>query len=224
MTSSPDEIREEIEQTRRDLASNVDNLHEKVSPSAVASRKVESAKSAVSNVKDKVMGNASSTTSGVGDTFSSTSSTVTSTPDAARQKTRGNPMAAGMIAFGAGWLISSLLPASEREKQAAMQVKDKASEHSDALTAPAKEMAANLKEPAQQAAESLKATATDATATVKDEAQSAKDDVAGHAQEAKDNVQGSSGTSGTAGSLGGDAYDSSTDISRPIGSTPGSTF
>ena len=81
----------------------------------------------------------------------------------ARQKTQGNPLAAGVIAFGAGWLLSSLLPASEKEKQVAAAVKDKASEHSDKLTAPLSEAAQqateNLREPAKQAVESIKSTA-----------------------------------------------------------------
>ena len=31
---------------------------------------------------------------------------------AAKQRTQGNPMAAGLVALGAGWLVGSLLPAS----------------------------------------------------------------------------------------------------------------
>jgi uncharacterized protein YjbJ (UPF0337 family) len=89
-----------------------------------------------------------------------------------------------MIAFGVGWLASSLLPATEKEQEAATAVKDKASEHSDTLTAPIKEAAGNAKEnlrgPAQDAVQSVKGTATDATATVKDEASSAKDDITGN--------------------------------------------
>jgi uncharacterized protein YjbJ (UPF0337 family) len=98
-----------------------------------------------------------------------------------KQQTQGNPLAAGVIAFGAGWLISSLLPASEKEKQATMQAKDKVSEHSDTLTAPLKEAAQgakeNLEPHAKQAAESVKSTATDAADNVKGEAKSAKDDL-----------------------------------------------
>ncbi len=120
---------------------------------------------------------ASSVAGSIGDT-------ATSAPSVARQKTQGNPLAAGLIAFGVGWLASSLLPASEKEQQAATAVKDKASEHSDTLTAPIKEAAGNAKEnlraPAQDAVQSVKGTATEATATVKHEAAAAKDDVTGN--------------------------------------------
>ena len=197
MTSSPDEIRREIEQTRRELATDVDTLHEKVSPAAVASRKVESAKGAVSGMKDKIMGSAGSAGQSTAGGVSTVGDTVSSAPSMARNRARGNPMAAGVIAFGAGWLISSLLPASEKEKKAAAQVKDKASEHSDTLVAPMKHAAAemkdNLKEPAQKAADSVKSTATDAAGTVRDSATSAKDDVTGQARDLNSPVGSSTG-------------------------------
>ena len=192
-SDDPEVIRRDIESTRSDLSRNVDALTEKVSPSRVVGRRVDRAKDAVGSVKDKVMGSnddpydhgavggatdkASSVASSIGDT-------ATSAPTIARQKTRGNPLAAGMIAFGVGWLASSLLPATEKEQEAATAVKDKASEHSDTLTAPIKEAAGNAKEnlraPAQDAVQSVKGTATEATATVKDEATAAKDDVTGN--------------------------------------------
>jgi hypothetical protein len=81
------------------------------------------------NLRERVMGTASDTTSstghgisstvsGVGDAASSAASSVvetaSSTGAAARRRTAGNPLAAGLIAFGAGWLVSSLLPASKQ--------------------------------------------------------------------------------------------------------------
>ena len=115
-SDDPEVIRRDIESTRSDLSRNVDALTEKVSPSRVVGRRVDRAKDAVGSVKDKVMGSsdnpydqgamgdatdkASSMASSIGDT-------ATSAPTIARQKTRGNPLAAGLIAFGAGWLVSS---------------------------------------------------------------------------------------------------------------------
>lgn len=206
-SDDPEVIRRDIEATRADLSRDVDALTEKVSPARVMERRVDRAKGAVGSVKEKVMGSqsnpgdngalgtasdrATSVASSVGDA-------ATAAPSAARQKTQGNPMAAGLIAFGAGWLISSLLPASEKEKQAASTVKDKASEHSDTLTAPLKEAAGNAKEnlqgPAQDAVASVKDKATDAASTVKDEAASAKGDVASQATHAKDEVTRSNGS------------------------------
>jgi len=192
-SDDPEVIRRDIESTRADLSRNVDALTEKVSPSRVVGRRVDRAKDAVGSVKDKVMGSSDNpydhgAMGGATDKASSMASSIgdsaTSAPTIARQKTRGNPLAAGMIAFGVGSLASSLLPATAKEQEAAAAVKDKASEHSDTLTAPIKEAAGNAKEnlraPAQDAVQSVKGTATEATATVKDEAAAAKDDVTGN--------------------------------------------
>jgi len=203
-TDDPEVIRRNIDATRAGLGRNVDALTEKVSPGRVVSRNLDKAKGRLSSAKDRVMGSdddaygpgvlgsasgkASSVAGSIGDT-------ATSAPSVARQKTQGNPLAAGLIAFGVGWLASSLLPASEKEQQAAAAVKDKAGEHSDTLTAPLKEAAMSAKEnlagPAQDAVRSMKGTTADATSRVKDEAASAKDNVAGSAQHARSEVQGS---------------------------------
>jgi hypothetical protein len=42
-------------------------------------------------------------------------------------QTQGNPLAAGLIAFGVGWLAASLIPASRPEQQAAAKAKEHAS-------------------------------------------------------------------------------------------------
>jgi ElaB/YqjD/DUF883 family membrane-anchored ribosome-binding protein len=182
-TQTPEEIRRDIERTRYELASDVDTLHEKVSPSAIASRRTQATKNRLNGIKDKVMGSTHDATSSVTSTGSDVAGSVKQAPTAVRQQTQGNPLAAGLIAFGAGWLISSLLPSSEKEQQVAMTAKDRVQEHSDTLTAPLKEAAQgakeNLQPKAQEAAESVKSTATDAAGTVKGEAKSAKDNVSG---------------------------------------------
>ncbi|MFB0840543.1 hypothetical protein ACETK3_21425, partial [Arthrobacter sp. E44] len=49
--------------------------------------------------------------------------TVSAAPDQVKAKTAGNPLAAGLIAFGAGLLVSSLIPPSQKEREAADQLK-----------------------------------------------------------------------------------------------------
>jgi len=194
--SDPDEIKRDIERTRAELSSDVNALSEKVSPSRVVQRRAERVGGGMARLKDRVMGTASdragdlgeamqSSSSATGEALSSAGSTVsqaaTSAPTAVRRQAQGNPLAAGMIAFGLGWLISSLLPASQAEKRAAGQVKDKASEVAEPIARQAREavqeVVQDLKEPAQQAADHVKATASDAASTVTAEARSAATDV-----------------------------------------------
>ena len=137
----------------------------------------DTASSAASSVSDAASGAAST----MSDAASSVATAVQEAPQVARRQAQGNPLAAGLIAFGAGWLVSSLLPASRREQQLAEQARDKATELGQPLAEVAKQAATevknNLQEPARQAVESVKSTATEAGQTVAQEGRSAAQDV-----------------------------------------------
>ncbi len=189
MSNDPEQIRRDIERTRTELSDNVNALGDKVNPGSIAKRQVGRVRGAATSVKDAVLGSASDAADTGQQVATTMGDAVTNAPNAVARKAQGSPIAAGLIAFGAGLLMSSLLPASRVEQQAAEKIKDTAQPMVDDLTDTAKEVAGNLKEPAQQAMEEVKSTATDAAATVKDEATSAADDVKSQAQDSKDTVQ-----------------------------------
>lgn len=203
MTSSdPDVIRRQIEDTRRELSYDVDALNEKVNPSRVMDRRVNAAKGRMTRMKEQVMGSdtgssaqhlASDASGSMQDMASNAAGAVQQAPQTLTRQARGNPLAAGMIAFGVGWLVSSLMPVSEKERELAQQAEAVVREHKDTLLEPAKqagqELADQLKPAAQRAVEEVKATAQDAAATVKDEGQSAVQDVQGQAQDSTETVQ-----------------------------------
>jgi uncharacterized protein YjbJ (UPF0337 family) len=192
--SSPEEIQAEIEQTRSSLSENVDRLGDKVSPGKVVGRRVDKVKDSVSSVRDKVMGSSSdgggmmggmssakdtlgSASSSISDAASSVSEAASNAPQAMRRQTQGNPLAAGVIAFGVGWMLSSLAPATDNQKHMASKVEDKASELAEPLKQQAQEMASDMKEPLQQATEQLKSTASDAASETAGQAKSSVGDV-----------------------------------------------
>jgi len=213
--NDPDQLRREIQHTQRNLSTDVDMLTEKVSPGRIVHRRVGRARRAMTSMRDRVMGTASSGASSassgmshaghrVGDAASSAkegasnaagtvADTVRETPQAVRHGTEGNPLAAGLIAFGAGWLVSSLIPPSQAEQRLAEQAKEQVKEHgqpvADHMSHAAEQVKENLREPAQQAVESVKSTASDAAGTVQDEARHATSDVTDRAQSARTNVQ-----------------------------------
>jgi phage-related protein len=237
MSTDPDQIRSEIDQTQRELSADVDALTEKLSPPRMVERRVRRTRTAMTNMKDRIMGStsdayqtagpassgvresvsarasaardtvagtassardtvagtASSARETVADTASSAADTARSAPETVRRRAEGNPLAAGLIAFGAGWLLSSLLPASGPEQRVASQVKDFAAEQgrpvAGQLGEAGQEVAQELKESAQQRAEAVKETATDAASTVAGEAQSAASDVTGQAQQSAGRVR-----------------------------------
>ena len=200
MSENPDAIRSDIEATRARLGTNVDAVADKVSPSNIVHRQTDKVKDAVFGVKEKVMGTTddlstrahagvNTRTDHAGNALQDAGDAIGDAPQQVKTKTQGNPMAAGLIAFGAGLLLSSLIPASEKEREAADALKTAAGPMTTELTEAAKNMAEGLKEPAREAMENVKATATDAAQNVKAEGQVAAADVKDRATDAKDNVQ-----------------------------------
>ncbi len=190
MTDSPDQIRAEIEKTRRELGGDVDALADKVSPSKIVDRQTDKVKQAFGSVRDKVMGAADDTGAAISDAGSSVAEHVGDAKDKVVAKAEGNPLAVGLIAFGVGLLAASLIPASAKEKKVAAEVKDQAQPLIDEVADVAKDIGANLKEPAQQAATAVKDAAADSVETVKEDAQYAVADVKDQAEHARQNVSG----------------------------------
>ena len=200
----PDQIRREIERTRQNLSSDVEALTEKVNPSRVVERKLHRVRGAMARAKDKVMGSTedsavaasqakNAAVSTASDALNSAGERIGDVPQTVQRKTQGNPIAAGLIAFGAGWLVSSLLPPTRKEQEFASRATDLAKEQAKPLAQQlgqaASEVGENLREPAQQAVDSVKETATEAASTVADEGRSAGEQVGGRAQQAADTVQ-----------------------------------
>jgi ElaB/YqjD/DUF883 family membrane-anchored ribosome-binding protein len=201
----PERLRRDIERTQRNLSTDVNLLAEKVTPGQIVNRRVDRARRTMTSLRDKVMGTTTDTMSttsdrvggaatsvahGASDAAHAVGEAVSETPAAVRRGTEGNPLAAGLIAFGAGWLVSSLMPASRKEQQLAGQAKDWAREHAQPVVAEqAGQLRENLREPAQHAVEEVRTTATDAASTVADETRTAASDTAQRAQEAKSSVQ-----------------------------------
>jgi len=185
--SDPETIQQQIERTRADLSQNVDQLTEKVSPPRVVGRQVDRVKSQATSLRDRVMGSAEYGTGlrGAGDSVGSAADTAKETvkqtlsaaPQTARAQTQGNPLAAGLVAFGLGMVISSLLPASQPEKELAARVEDKAKD----LTEPAKQagqqIVDELKPAVQDAAEQVKSSAQHAAQATSAQAKSKTEDV-----------------------------------------------
>jgi hypothetical protein len=110
-------------------------------------------------------------------------------PTTVKRKAQGNPLAAGVIAFGLGMLVSSLIPSSEKERQAVSQLQDNLEPVKEKASEVAREVAENLKEPAQEAAQSVKTAATEGAENVKQEGAAGAAEVKDQAQASKETVQ-----------------------------------
>jgi uncharacterized protein YjbJ (UPF0337 family) len=203
MAEEPDRLRQNIEDTRASLTRDVDRLAEKASPAKVAQRRWTS-------VKEKVMGSTDHARHAAGNTTSSAVSTVQdkashvgdvasekahdaadavrSAPQAVAAQTQGNPLAAGIIAFGVGMLAATLIPVTDAERRAGQQLKDNSGELTDKVKDLATDMKDDLSGTVQQAVGQVKETAQDAAQTTKDQAQSSAQDLKDQTQQAAQNV------------------------------------
>jgi gas vesicle protein len=209
-TQSPEEIRREIEQTRANLGETLHDIEDRVSPSRIKERRTEAVKSRWRNVKESVMGTsddvryqadqrrqqvsgaASGAASQLSDAASGAVDTVKSAPDQAMNRARGNPLAAGLVAFGGGLLLASVLPATQREQEAASTLKDRYAEPvKQQLQEVGQQAKEGLQGTAQQAVQEVKSTAQEAVQNTKSEAQSSAQSVRGDAQGAAEQVRSS---------------------------------
>jgi uncharacterized protein YjbJ (UPF0337 family) len=199
MAEEPDRLRNDIERTRASLTRDVDLLAEKTSPRQVARRRWTAVKERVmgttedtryaareqanrisgkaSDLSDSAARRASDLSDTASEKASAAADKVREAPQAVARQTQGNPLAAGIIAFGVGMLTASLMPVTDAERRAGQQLKD----HSGDLTDKVKEVASELKDEVggtvQQAAGQVRDTARDAAQTTKETARSDAQDV-----------------------------------------------
>lgn len=194
--NTPDEIRAEIDRVRAELSDDVDTLTETANPKNIAKRQANKVSEAARSVKEKIMGTTDSFRGDGADARQSLSElgdsvgeAVSSAPSEVRRHTRGNPLAAGLVAFGLGLLVSSLLPPSRAEREAVSNLQGNLDRLKDQASDTVKEMADNLREPAQGAAESVKTTFEKGAQDVGREGREATDRVQSRAEQSVDTVR-----------------------------------
>jgi ElaB/YqjD/DUF883 family membrane-anchored ribosome-binding protein len=175
MGQSTEELSSEIADTRRSLATDLDELQDRVSPSAIVERRKAAARDRVRSVRERVMGRVQDVQSTAAGTPSSAADTARGAASSAQERIEGAPLAAGLVAFGAGMVIASLIPASDKEARVAAQAVDTAKEQ-------AQPMLADARSAAQDVGQSLKESATESVGQVKEQAQSATESVRSNAQ------------------------------------------
>lgn len=181
MGESAEELRRDIEHTRDNMGYTLDAIGDRVSPGRIMERRRNRIIGGFADMRDAVMGPVHEAGSALGDHVSGTRETlgagasdlaenIAHSPDMARRQARGNPFAAGVIAFGGGLLLAALIPPSEPERQIAQKVRDAAEPLVEPARDAAQHVASAVQESGQEAAGHLKETAASAARSVKDSA------------------------------------------------------
>ena len=209
MGQSAEGLRREIAESREHLGTAVDAIGDRVSPGRIAERQANQVRNRVRDVREGIMGTASGATDTIGfgvggaaqkvsGSASGAAEKVKGAPQSVKQvatrQTQGAPLAAGLVAFGAGALVAALLKPSPREGQVAQTLLEKAEPVKEAASDAGNELASGLKEEGQQSVEQVKEKAVSATEQVKETAQQSAERTteAGRdaSQQVKDQVQG----------------------------------
>jgi uncharacterized protein YjbJ (UPF0337 family) len=202
MAEEPDRLRRDIENTRASLTRDVDMLADKTSPKRVARRRWTAVKEKVMGSSDQV-GDRAAQLSGkasqlgerasqwsdrAGEAAHEAAGSVRSAPRAVAAQTQGNPLAAGVIAFGVGMLAATLIPVTDAERRAGQQLKENAGDLTDRVKDVAQDMKSDLSGSVQQAVAEVQDTATDAAQTARDQARSSAQDAKEQARQAARNA------------------------------------
>lgn len=182
----PEELRREIARTRADMDRTLAELEDRVSPSRIRQRQTDKMRSRWQRTRESVMG---STGDGPGardrmsDTAGSMGDAMRDAPQRVEDTTRGNPLAAGMIAFGLGALAGSLFPSSGAERSVASGLRDEFEEPvRSELQESGQQMKGNLQGHAEQAMEDTKRTAQQGAERTQQRAKGSAEEVRDHAQ------------------------------------------
>lgn len=138
--------------------------------------------SAAGSVADVATGAAST----VADAATGAVDSVRHAPEMARRQAQGNPLAAGIVAFGGGLLLASVLPASRAEEQFAPKVIEPLKEQARTV---GEELAGEVQSTASEAAQAVTDRMSTAAQQVAEEAASAGERVADEAKSAAGTVQ-----------------------------------
>lgn len=179
MGQSAEELRAEIERTRTELSTDLDAIGDRVSPRRMVERRTNRAKNFVGDTRTRVFGRADDVKTSMSDRSTSAVDTLRSAPDSAAGRVEGNPMIAGAVAFGVGFLAAVVFPGSQTEAEAVQRVGDAAQPLKEQAVEAAKEVASSTKEAGQQAVEELKGSAQERAADVKDTAQQERSNLPG---------------------------------------------
>lgn len=103
---------------------------------------------------------------------------IQQTPETIKEQAAGNPIAAGLVAFGTGMLLASLLPKSQTEERVAQQARPELEGAMEQLKSAGQDVAGQAKEHAQDAAEELRSHGTDAASNVAEQTRDSSREVA----------------------------------------------
>jgi hypothetical protein len=193
--------RAQIERSRADLAATADDLHDRLSPRQAAGRKVARVKSRAGGVIDTTrrvviggpVGQVQQVATRASDTASSLAGTAAdglgTAPARLKSTAEGNPIAAGVVAFGLGLLAATVFGASATEREMAASIGGQLAPVKEHLQEAAQEIGTTVRDSAQEAAHQVQGTAGSATQELAQQGKTAAAEVAEEGRSAAQDIR-----------------------------------
>lgn len=200
MGQTAEDLRAQLAEQRDDVSRDLEVIGDRVSPGRMVERRQAAMRMRFGDIRDRVMGAADTSRHSVHDTMSSGVSTardsVTGVADRTTHATEGNPMAMGLVAFGAGLVMATLFPATRTEQRAAAKAQPTLENAAGEIGPEARGVIGDMKE---EIAPMAKEAVSEVAETAKEAAGHVKEDAAGAArqtsEEAKYQAKGVSSSS-----------------------------
>jgi hypothetical protein len=166
------------------MGDTLDAIGDRLSPERMVERRKAAVGQRFRAVKESVMGSpgyeepvtqrlreqAGTAARSAGETVQSAGERVQQAPQMIADQARGNPLAAGVIAFGAGMLFATVLPKSQTEQRLVSEAKPQLQQAAEELKGAGRDVAEGAKEHARDAVDEVKSAGSEATTHVRDQA------------------------------------------------------
>ena len=179
MGSSEVELKREAQAQRERMSETLEAIGDRVSPERMMERRKAAIGQRARKVRDTVMGSRdyeeprlTHLREQAGNAVSTAADRVQHAPEMVTEQTRGNPLAAGLVAFGAGMLLATLFPETETEHRMLDAAQPQMAAAAEELKGAGRDLAEDAKQHGQEAAAELKNAGSDAAASVTEQLQS----------------------------------------------------
>lgn len=195
------ELRTEIEEQRAHLSRDLEAIGDRVSPGRMVERRTSAVRERARNLRRTVMGTTHDMQARAGDAATharEAAGEISSVPEVVKGRTEGNPLAAGLVAFGLGLLAATLIPSTERERAVGRKVQPQLEHAARRAGETGRHLSEELAPMAQEAGTHVREAASEAARRVGEHAQEAAGEIAGEARQgAEETRDAATGTGST---------------------------
>ena len=184
MGTTEAQLRNEAAMQRSRMNETLEAIGDRISPERMVERRKAAIGQRFTNAKDKVMGSpqyVEPMTRRFSDAGQSTASAaqgaaerVQHAPEMIADQARGNPLVAGLVSFGVGVLVATIMPKTRTEERLVQQSTPQLQHAAEEMKDAGREIASQAKDHAQQAAQEVKSTSAGAAEQLKEQAQELK--------------------------------------------------